>query len=129
MARVVHFEIQAANPDRAIEFYSNLFDWKFQKFPGNTPYWLISTGSPEEPGIDGGLLPRNGSLPAEGAAVNCYVCTVQVSSVDESVKKATERGGMNVVPKMAIPGVGWLAYCKDPEGNIFGVMQPDTSAA
>ena len=32
-------------------------------------------------------------------------------------------------PKMAIPGVGWLAYGKDTEGNIFGVMQTDPAAA
>jgi len=32
------------------------------------------------------------------------------------------------VPKMPIPGVGWLAYAKDTEGNIFGIMQPDANA-
>jgi uncharacterized protein len=32
------------------------------------------------------------------------------------------------VPKMPIPGVGWLAYIKDTEGNILGMMQPDPSA-
>jgi predicted enzyme related to lactoylglutathione lyase len=25
---------------------------------------------------------------------------------------------------MTIPGVGDLAYFKDPEGNIFGALQP-----
>jgi len=29
---------------------------------------------------------------------------------------------------MAIPGVGWLAYCTDPEGNTFGIMQSDNQA-
>jgi hypothetical protein len=29
---------------------------------------------------------------------------------------------------MPVPGVGWLAYCKDTEGNIFGMMQADKSA-
>ena len=24
-----------------------------------------------------------------------------------------------------MPGVGWMAYCKDTEGNTFGLMQPD----
>jgi predicted enzyme related to lactoylglutathione lyase len=32
------------------------------------------------------------------------------------------------LPKMPIPGMGWLAYCKDSEGNIFGMMQADPSA-
>jgi predicted enzyme related to lactoylglutathione lyase len=26
-------------------------------------------------------------------------------------------------------GVGWLAYIKDPDGNIVGVTHPGTSAA
>ena len=44
------------------------------------------------------------------------------------MKKAASIGGKNVVPKMPIPGVGWLAYCTDPGGNIFGMMHPDENA-
>jgi uncharacterized protein len=33
-----------------------------------------------------------------------------------------------VVPKMPIPGVGWVAYFKDTEGHIFGAMQADATA-
>ena len=58
-----------------------------------------------------------------------YVCTVDTPSLDEHLKKAQAGGAIVVVPKMPIPGIGWLAYCKDPEGNIFGMMQADTSAA
>jgi hypothetical protein len=29
---------------------------------------------------------------------------------------------------MPIPGIGWLAYCKDTEGHIFGIMHPDPAA-
>ena len=31
-------------------------------------------------------------------------------------------------PQDAVPGMGWLAYCTDPEGHVFGMMQSDTSA-
>ena len=34
-------------------------------------------------------------------------------------------GGRVALPKMAVPGVGWLAYFIDPEGNTFGIMQTD----
>ena len=37
-------------------------------------------------------------------------------------------GGKVAVPRMPIPGMGWLAYCIDTEGHVFGMMQPDTSA-
>lgn len=126
MARVVHFEIQAENPERAISFYGGLLGWEFTKWDGPMPYWLVKTGPDNQPGINGGLLPRRGAI--DGQAVIAYVCTAEVPTLDEHLHKAERAGGKIVVPKMPIPGVGWLAYCKDTEGNIFGMMQPDTKA-
>ena len=57
------------------------------------------------------------------------VNTIDVPSCDDYLGKVAAAGGRSVVPKMAIPGVGWLAYCADPEGNTFGIMQADESAA
>jgi predicted enzyme related to lactoylglutathione lyase len=57
------------------------------------------------------------------------VNTVDVPSCDEAVGRVEGAGGKVAVPKMAIPGVGWLAYCTDTEGNTFGVMQADEKAA
>jgi predicted enzyme related to lactoylglutathione lyase len=127
MGRVIHFEIHAEQPERAIKFYRELFGWEFTRWEGPMPYWLIKTGPDSEPGINGGLIQRRGGV--DGQAVIAYVCTVQTASVDEFVKKALAGGGTMAVPKMPIPGVGWLAYCKDTEGNIFGLMQPDPKAA
>jgi predicted enzyme related to lactoylglutathione lyase len=127
MPRVVHFEIHAEQPERAVKFYRDLFAWEFTKWEGPMPYWLIKTGPAGTPGIDGGLLPRQGKI--DGQAVIAYVCTVDVSALDESVKKALSTGGAIALPKMPIPGIGWLAYCKDTEGNIFGMMQADPKAA
>ena len=122
MPRPVHFEIPAENPERAMSFYSNVFGWVFKKWEGPADYWVISTGAPGEPGIDGGLLPRRDP---NQPCVN----TIAVASVDESLAAVTQNGGACAVPKMAVPGVGWLAYCKDTEGHIFGIMQMDPSAA
>ena len=44
MSRVIHFEIHADNPERAIAFYSGLFGWQFKKWEGPMLYWLITTG-------------------------------------------------------------------------------------
>jgi predicted enzyme related to lactoylglutathione lyase len=127
MSRVVHFEIHAESPERAVAFYTKIFDWQITKWDGPMPYWLIKTGPSDKPGIDGGLLPRRGVI--DGTAVIAYVCTVDVDSVDAYAAKITANNGQIVVPKMPIPGVGWLAYAKDTEGNIFGIMQRDPSAA
>ena len=126
MPRVVHFEIHAADPERAVNFYQTLFGWTFQKWEGPMDYWLIVTGPDDQRGINGGLVRRQGEI--DGQAVIAYVCTVDVEDVDASVQAATDNGGQIALPKMPIPGVGWLAYCKDTEGNIFGMMQNDPNA-
>ena len=128
MPRVIHFEIHAEDPPRAVKFYSELLGWQFTKWEGPLDYFLIKTGEPGTPGIDGGLFKRMGPAPAAGQAVNAYVCTVDVSDVDAYAAKVGTLGGTIVVPKMPIPGVGWLTYAHDTEGNIFGMMQADQTA-
>lgn len=126
MPRVVHFEIHAGDPARAINFYEKVFGWTFSKWEGPMPYWLVTTGPDEERGINGGLHERRGEI--DGQAVIAYVCTVGVEGVDASIATVEANGGTIAVPKMPIPGMGWLVYCKDTEGNIFGMMQPDPTA-
>ncbi len=121
MPRVVHFEITADDPERAVAFYKEVFGWEIRKWDGPMDYWMVQTGPKEQPGIDGGVTRRMGP----GAA---HINTVDVSSVDDFVAKIEANGGTIALPKMAIPGVGWLAYAKDTEGSLFGVMQSDPSA-
>ncbi len=126
MPRVVHFEIHADEPERAAEFYKSVFEWEIQKWDGSQEYWMITTGKDDQPGINGGMMKRQG--PINGDSVIAYVCTIDIPSVDDYVKKITAAGGHSVVPKMPIPGMGWLAYCKDTEGNIIGLIQGDPTA-
>jgi predicted enzyme related to lactoylglutathione lyase len=120
--RPVHFEIPAENPERAITFYNTVFGWKITKWAGPMEYWTISTGQAPEPGIDGGLMRRRDP---NQPCVN----TVGVANIDQTIETILASGGLITVPKMPIPGIGWLAYCKDTEGHIFGVMQSDPAAA
>jgi len=126
MPRVIHFEIHAGDPDRAVKFYESMFGWTFQKWEGPMDYWLVTTGPDSQPGINGGLLRRQGEI--DGQAVIAYVCTIDVENIDASIAKAQSLGSQVVLPKMPIPGMGWLVYCKDTEGNIFGMMQADPEA-
>ena len=136
MNRIVHFEIHASDPDRAAAFYRQVFGWDTQEFlmPGEdvapeNRYWQVSTGSEPAASINGGLLVRRGAAPAAGQPVNAFVCTIAVASVDRTVTLAVEAGGSLATPRMPIRGVGWLAYLKDTEGNLFGVLQEDVNAA
>jgi uncharacterized protein len=121
MPRVVHFEITADDPERAIAFYKDVFGWEIHKWDGPMDYWMVQTGPTEQPGINGGVVRRMGPG-------TMHINTVDVPSVDEYTAKIEANGGTIVLPKMAVPGVGWLAYAKDTEGSIFGIMQPDPSA-
>src|SRR5213076_783660 len=47
-ASITWFEIPADNPERAKAFYSNLFGWKINPFPGNGDYWHIDTGGADD---------------------------------------------------------------------------------
>ncbi|MFC5476858.1 VOC family protein [Massilia suwonensis] len=127
MPRAVHFEIHATQPQALIDFYSSLFGWSFSKFHTGE-YWMINTGPDSQPGINGGLLPRPGPIPGPTASPNAFVITIDVENLDASMAKAQGGGAVLCVPKMAIPKVGWLAYFKDPNGNIFGMMQMNSEA-
>ena len=45
MSRVVHFEVLADDPARAVEFYQNVFGWEATKWDGPEDYWLTTTGA------------------------------------------------------------------------------------
>lgn len=122
MSRVIHFEIPADNPERVAEFYKNVLDWSVQKWEDPKDYWLISTGKNSEPGIHGGIA-RKKDRPASGVLV-----TAQVDSIDGCLKKITLAGGSIIVPKRAIPEVGYQAHFRDPEGNVIGIMENDPLA-
>jgi predicted enzyme related to lactoylglutathione lyase len=125
MTRPVHFEIHASDPEQVKVFYETVFGWKFERW-GDIPYWVITTG--DGPGIDGGLLPRRGPRPADDAPVSSFVNTIGVADLDATVQAVTGLGGTIALEKHAVPTVGWLAYCKDTDGNLFGVLQPDDNA-
>ena len=121
MARVVHFEIPADDPARAVKFYETVFGWKIQKWDGPENYWLAMTGEEGQPGI-------NGAITGRGEPTTVVVNTMDVASVDDSIAQVVANGGSVLMPKMPVPGVGYLAYGRDTEGNAFGMMQNDPSA-
>ena len=120
MNRPIHFEMHSADPAAALSFFESVFGWKTKKWEGPVEYWTVTTGT-SNPGIDGGIMRSRDGNPRT-------VNTIQVDSVDKYTEKATKAGAQVVVPKMAIPGVGWLVYLTEPTGNLFGIMHEDKTA-
>ncbi|HEY9402739.1 MAG TPA: VOC family protein [Pyrinomonadaceae bacterium] len=124
MPRVIHFELSADEPERAVKFYDEVFGWKTQKWDGPQSYWLLETGEEGQPGINGGLMKRSENPLPPSSVTN----TIDVPSVDDYSQKITGHGGKVVMPKFVVAGIGHMAYCEDTEGNIFGIMEIDASA-
>jgi predicted enzyme related to lactoylglutathione lyase len=129
---VVHFEIHASEPQRLIDFYSELFGWKFTQY-GDTPYWTIDTGEgaignttgTPGAGINGGLTQRQGPRPEAGAPVNgCNFVVGVDGSVDDLMKRGIELGAAEAMPAEDMEGIGRGGYLTDPDGNLFGMLSP-----
>ncbi len=124
MARPIHFEIHADDLARCRAFYEGLFGWNFTEYvPGF--YYLVTTGPKDEPGIDGGMVKRQGG---SGERISAFVCTIGVPDLDTVAGKLDGLGGTVALPRHAVPGVGWNMYAKDTEGNVFGIHQADSNA-
>ena len=101
---MVHVDIEAEEPVRAITFYSEVFDWEVEPWEWPMDYWTITTGPVGEPRID-------------------------VDDIDAAIDTVREDGGTVAGDVEPIPGVGRLAYGHDTEGSRFGVMEGTEDAA
>ena len=120
MSRVVHFEIPAEDPEKLAKFYSEVFDWQIDKWEDAVDYWMITTGEENEPGINGAIMKK-------GDQQSTIVNVIEVESIDESLDKIVAGGGSILTPKMPVPGIGYAANFRDTQGNVFGLMQPESS--
>lgn len=113
MATRVHFEIPTDDLERAKKFYAELFGWKIERYPGPMEYWMITTTNEKgEKAVDGGMMQRqNPQQP-----ITNYI---GIPSIDEYAVKVEKLGGKVVVPKMAVPGIGYFAVCLDTENNCW----------
>ncbi|MFL6318389.1 MAG: VOC family protein [Nitrososphaeraceae archaeon] len=130
--RTICFEIPADDVERAKKFYSDLFGWKMEKWPGadgkdisssNMEYWIVSTTDDKgnKASIGGGMMKRQ----EQHQQITNFI---DVNSVDEYSSKIEKLGGKVVVSKMAVPGMGYFAVCHDTENNSFGIWESNENA-
>ena len=118
-APVVHWEFWSENPGQAGEFYSTVFGWQVHKIP-HMAYRLDETGG--SGGNNGGIMtPQKGPWPGK---LTFYI---DVDDLDAYTKKIEAAGGKIVVPKMEVPGVGWMLLFCDPDERIIGLWKQNKS--
>jgi uncharacterized protein len=127
MSGHLYFEIQADNIERAVNFYSGVFNWKFHPHESGqdlpVTYLRIETG-----GTAGGLLKRPSDTPPPECGTNAFICSFEIDDFDKTAKAILNAGGKISLPKFPVPGVCWQGYFTDTEGNSFGLFQPDVEA-
>lgn len=128
MGAVRTFEIHTGDQPASAAFYAAAFGWQFVEHTfGEVTYWEIVTGA--EGGAAGRMIRRMGPKPEAGAPVMGAVITVDVSDIDAAMTAGLGAGGETALEKFALPGIGWIGYLKDPDGNVLGLFQPDGDAA
>jgi uncharacterized protein len=115
-----HFAVHADDVERARSFYEKAFGWQFTPW-GPPDFYLIRTGTTEEPGVQGALQRRREVV--AGKPMFGFECTLGVESIDDTIKAVEAAGGKVVMPKFHIPTVGTLIFFQDTEGNVVGAMQ------
>ncbi len=125
--KVAHFAIHADDLERARRFYGSVFGWSFQSWgPPNADFCLIKTETGEDPGVKGAMQHRRYNVaPKELIG---YECSIAVADVDATAAAIEAHGGKVVMPKCAIPGVGWLIKFLDTEGNLACAVRFDEHA-
>jgi hypothetical protein len=123
-----HFAIHVDDLERARKFYGAVFDWKFQGFGGGpiTDFCQIKDSA-------GNMLAPLGAMqsrkfnPAPQPVMG-FECSIAVDDIDVVARAVETNGGKIVMPKAAIPGVGWVVKFLDPEGNLACAVHYDPSA-
>ena len=108
---VVHWEIEARDPDALRAFYRAMFNWHI----GDGPIMSIDAGlGGPEPGPAGHIRASDTSR------VSLYV---QVRDLRESMARAADLGGSAHGEPLDVPGGPTLAFIRDPEGNPITLVQ------
>ncbi len=116
----MHFEIPVNDSERMSRFYTDLFDWKFDKQPmgSGMDYWMIETTGRGPEHLGGGMYLKQGS---ESDRPRFFI---GVEDIDEHTERFKQAGGSVIIEKQEVPGFGWSVIGSDPEGNVLGLFQP-----
>lgn len=122
---VRHFSINVDDMGRAQHFYGSVFNWRFEAW-GPPGFFMIDTGSTKETAaILGSIQKRRTLIPGE--RMIGFECTIAVADIHATEKAVIAAGGTILMPVATIPTVGHMIWFRDPEGNVAGAMQPDTT--
>lgn len=111
---VVYFEIAGRSANGLQQFYTELFNWKVEKFMPSDEYWHVQK---EDEGISGGIMEG-----IKDIGSNYVTIYIQVDDIQTYLDKAESLGGRTLVPPTPLPGgMGQVGMFVDPDGNTIGL--------
>ncbi len=113
---IVHVEIPADDTEQGRAFWSGLFGWQFEAYPGPNEYHMTRLAESQGAAISNADPGKSGMRPY-----------FSVDDINAGAQRVQELGGSSGEP-MSVPSMGWFATCTDPQGNEFGLWQTDPSA-
>jgi predicted enzyme related to lactoylglutathione lyase len=113
----VHFEIPASDTAKGRAFWSGMFGWQFEEFPGPVEYHMTRVTD------DSGAAVYN-NPEGNAAGIRVYF---DVDDINAGIARVKDLGGEANEP-LPVPNMGWFAGCKDSVGNDFGLWQTDENA-
>ena len=125
MDKVEHFEIPADDTERALKFYTSVFDWQLNPIPGvgYTRLLTIRINKNNDEGISERPFEVNGAILKRNSVVKGPVVTISVADMDATLEKISKAGGTIISGKTEFGKRGYTAYFKDTEGNLMGLWQ------
>ena len=123
--KLTHFAIHIDDIERAKNFYEGVFDWGFSSY-GQADFLQIKADKSDNGELIGALQSRKFSpLPDKVIGLEC---SIGVENIDEIIEKVKNNAGQILMPKTAIPYVGYIAKFLDTEGNLICGIQYDPTA-
>ena len=110
-------DLSTPDPQRASQFYSDLFHWKIQA-EENDPSGYLHIANGDK--FIGGIPPakdHNPQIPAH------WLIYISVSDCDKSASQAKQLGATFLLAPMSMENVGRWAILADPQGAVFAIFQ------
>ena len=123
MDQVVHFHIPVNEMSRAKKFYTDIFGWEIEEIEKHKNYQLVTTVATDENDIPIEPGAINGALYVRETPEEYPEITIEVSSIDDYLKKIEESGGKLVTPKTPVGDLGFYAEILDTENNTIGLWE------
>jgi predicted enzyme related to lactoylglutathione lyase len=117
---IAFFAIHCDDVERARAFYGAVFDWRFEAW-GPPGFYLVHTGTDDEPGIPGAIQERH--EPLDGKGMGGFECTIGVDDLPEIKRRLVANGATIVYDEVEIETVGTLVQFLDTEGNVCNAMK------